>query len=103
MSNINNITKALAYTIAERQEAEVKEKALKQELLGLLNKEGKDVETTPDGTFTVARRPSWEYPETVSSAINEHQAQIADIQEQAQFDGSATKKITEYVLYKPQS
>lgn len=100
MNNINKITSALAHAIAERKEAETKEKALKLELQSLLQKAGKDKEETPEGVFTIARRVYWSYPETISDQIDDLKASIKDIEEEAQHNGQAEEKVTEYILFK---
>jgi len=100
MNNINKVTTALAHAIAERKEAETKEKALKLELQSLLTAAGKDKEETDQGVFTIARRSYWSYPEDVVDQIDEMKAGITELQEEAQHNGLATENVTEYVLFK---
>lgn len=94
--NIHQLTTALAHTIAERKEAVVKEKALKDELISELQKKGKDKEETLDGIFTIAHRPKY----TFSAAIQKREEALKCAKVDAIEQGKVKVEMSDYVLFK---
>ena len=94
--DIHQLTAALAHTIAERKEAVVKEKALKDELMNQLAKLGKDKEETPFGIFTIAHRPKY----TFSKAIQKREEALKIAKVDAIEQGKVTVEMSDYVLFK---
>jgi len=86
----------IAETAQERKMLEVKEKALKDELLEAMKAAGLEKQATQFGSFTVAHRTSYEYTDVVKKL--EDSVKMKKVEEVEK--GLAKQEVTDYILFK---
>lgn len=89
------IYKTLADLLALQKDIEAKVQEAKQTLLAEMEANGEEKVQTEYGSFTVASRKSYTYTDAVKKL--EEKVKLAKVKEEQ--TGTATKKITQYIVY----
>lgn len=92
---LDSLMQQVAEVAMERQDLEVKEKALKQALLEEMHATGVSKEETPMGRFSIKIYRKWSYSDKLVEAENKIKVKKLDEQRQ----GIATAEVSESVTF----
>lgn len=90
----------LADVLEEKKMLEVKEKALREQLQKFLKEHKLEKEESERAVVAVRRTSRWVYNDNTTEALDTLKAEMEDIKQEAQFEGTAVEEVSESLYVK---